>query len=810
MYRCWLCFLLLWCLVSSDAFGMGNLLQNGSFSAVRNHLPVNWGVGPGGSLVACGTGGKQCLKIDSPIMQYTAAEQYLALDGSRVHKVRFSGSIRYENVRAGKGGQDRLRAFLVWFDKKGRHIGEFVNAGTWTGSSDWTTFNIEAPVPKETVRAEVVIGFVENSGTCYIADVSLTVIDGDTSFDPKAEGTTDRRGWWSFTAAESPAEGTAVDVSSFLDAPAGKHGFLKTKGSHFVFDDGTPARFWGFDIMGSECFPNHKTAERLAARLARMGANIVRLHHMDAPWARPNIFNNRFDDTQHLSAASLERLDYFLFQLKKRGIYVYLDWLVNRKFKAGDHVADWKLIDDGAKIVAHFNPRIIELQKKYMAQLLGHKNPYTGLFLRDEPQIVLSEVINEDSLFYEDWYYLVPPRYLNELRKLCRGIEPAADPGRHPFDAPTLRALYRIESEYYRSMRTYLKQIGLRCPTTGSNHWENLGPALLADSETDYIDRHYYWDHPKDGFGYIREFDNLSMLTHPDLSFVPDLAATRVAGKPFVVTEWCFCWINDFISEAPLMGAAYASLQDWNVMIWFDISATAPGNRMENEFDMANKPHLFAQWPAAALMFYRRDLKPLQQTVIGRITPDALLTGLSMSSSLNPADSLDKQVMVQIGKEFRPVAPPEDYPDNISTPGMIWDADAGTFTVSSAGTSAATGFLGGSGTFDMAGVQVRVQTPFCSIWLTALDSQPANASKHLLLTLTSHVENTGMTFNGARTHLTSPGHSPLLVEPVQAALTFPSEVTVYPLAQDGRRGSGFRTVTLQTGSHNTFWYEIVR
>ena len=29
------------------------------------------------------------------------------------------------------------------------------------------------------------------------------------------------------------------------DRPAGRHGFVKADGDHFVFDDGTPARFWG-------------------------------------------------------------------------------------------------------------------------------------------------------------------------------------------------------------------------------------------------------------------------------------------------------------------------------------------------------------------------------------------------------------------------------------------------------------------------------------------------------------------------------------------------------------------------------------
>jgi hypothetical protein len=290
-------------------------------------MPVDWGVGPGGSIVDEGPGGSPCLKIDSPIKQYSTAEQYLALDGSRVHRVRFAGSIRYRNVSAGKKKYDRPRAFWAFYDKQGRQIGNLVEAGSWTGSSGWTRFSTWMVVPRQTVRAQVVVGFTESSGTCYLADSSLEVIEGDASFDPHENGETDRRSWWSFVASESSAEGTAVDVSDLLDAPAGKHGFLKTRDGHFVFEDGSPARFWGFDIMGGECFPDRETAQKLADRLARMGANTVRLHHMDAPWAEPNIFDQRFNDTQHLSSESLDRMDYFLGELKKRGIYVnWIGW----------------------------------------------------------------------------------------------------------------------------------------------------------------------------------------------------------------------------------------------------------------------------------------------------------------------------------------------------------------------------------------------------------------------------------------------------------------------------------------------------
>ena len=40
----------------------------------------------------------------------------------------------------------------------------------------------------------------------------------------------------------------ALNFSHLLDAPAGKHGFVRVKDSHFYFEDGTRARFLGFNV----------------------------------------------------------------------------------------------------------------------------------------------------------------------------------------------------------------------------------------------------------------------------------------------------------------------------------------------------------------------------------------------------------------------------------------------------------------------------------------------------------------------------------------------------------------------------------
>lgn len=72
----------------------------------------------------------------------------------------------------------------------------------------------------------------------------------------------------------------ATSVAHLLDAPAGKHGFVRVEGGEFVTDAG-PIRFNGTNLTGPANFPEHDVADRLAARLARLGVNCVRLHYMD-------------------------------------------------------------------------------------------------------------------------------------------------------------------------------------------------------------------------------------------------------------------------------------------------------------------------------------------------------------------------------------------------------------------------------------------------------------------------------------------------------------------------------------------------
>ena len=158
-----------------------------------------------------------------------------------------------------------------------------------------------------------------------------------------------------------------VDVSFLLDAPAGKHGFVRAQGAHLATEDGKRIRFWGVNITdwskGSVMVPSKEDAALWAATLARFGVNCVRLQFLDLPTPR-GLIDGRRDDTRALDAEAFDREDFFIAELEKRGIYINFNLLVGRPFKAGDGVQDYQKIREGAKGISLYDPRIIELQKE--------------------------------------------------------------------------------------------------------------------------------------------------------------------------------------------------------------------------------------------------------------------------------------------------------------------------------------------------------------------------------------------------------------------------------------------------------------
>ena len=56
--------------------------------------------------------------------------------------------------------------------------------------------------------------------------------------------------WFALEPVKDSFGPTVLDCSRWVEAPTGKHGFVTVKGDRFVFEDGTPTRFWGAQMGG--------------------------------------------------------------------------------------------------------------------------------------------------------------------------------------------------------------------------------------------------------------------------------------------------------------------------------------------------------------------------------------------------------------------------------------------------------------------------------------------------------------------------------------------------------------------------------
>ncbi len=234
-------------------------------------------------------------------------------------------------------------------------------------------------------------------------------------------------GWFPFTLSWEDHSKSAADASDLLvDVPGqdpatviDARGFLHASADgHFYWErTGKRARFWGVNFTFNADFPpspdvplragefrDERAADKVARRLAKLGVNVVRFHHMDTQGSPSGIWDPKYypADTQHLDADQLKRLDWLIYQLRQNGIYVNLNLKVGRHFGPGDGVDFSQLFTDPLSYfqgVSHFNRRMIDLQRDYATQLLTHRNPYTGKTYAEDPAVAFVEIANEDSMF---------------------------------------------------------------------------------------------------------------------------------------------------------------------------------------------------------------------------------------------------------------------------------------------------------------------------------------------------------------------------------------------------------------------------
>lgn len=659
-----------------------------------------------------------------------------------------------------------------------------------------------------------------------------------------------------------------VDVSFLLDAPAGKHGFVQVVNGHLATGDGKRIRFWGVNITdwsrGSRQIPSKADAPYIAATLARFGVNCVRFQFLDLDAPR-GLIDGRTQGTRTMDADQLDKEDFFIAELQKRGIYIDFNLLVGRPFKIADGVQDANLLREGAKGTSIFDRRMIELQKEYAEQLLAHRNPYTKLKYADDPAVAIVEINNENALY--TGFRPPSPFYQHELTELyntwlsknrtpeqiaaLRGMSGVKDdqapiPLMSGFravgaTAPPVRfygeaEFYNdIQRNYFAEMTTYIKQTlgskSLIIDTADHSHSGSGYPVLLATLQSDVIDGHTYWEHPE---MYVRRSP---MVDDPFNSTVVELSRTAVAGTPYTVSEVNNPFPNDYDGEGIPILASYAALQDWDGIFWYTFEPKSDPEwkpYIGDPFDISLDPVKMPELAAGALAFLRGDVDKAheveERTYTQRQVFDSILIPSTERPYFTPGFPLDVPLEHQVriasldGPATRPF-PESQAPDPIvsDTQQLAWyhsSKRAGLVTVDTPRTQALIGFVT-SNHKPLTNLSVEVDKLFCSIQLSSLDERPIEKATKMLLVAGGRVENTGQTWNSAGTDVTNWGGYPTLIEQVKGSVTLrhlqgaravhlqPIDGAGQPLGSviDGAKsGDGWK---ISLGSPVTTWYEVI-
>ena len=211
---------------------------------------------------------------------------------------------------------------------------------------------------------------------------------------------------WSASAAErfpfvvpgDDASPSATDFSGLSPKAAGADSFVRIQDGHF-FAGPSRLRIWGVNLCFGANFPTHEDAEKVAAHLAKLGVNGVRMHHHDTAGAPRGVWGPVVGGRRTLDPVMLDRQDYFLDQLHRHGIYANLNLHVGRTFTTAEGFAT-KDLPAGvqySKYIIYFEPRMRELLKEFCRDYLTHTNTYRGLSRAADPGIAMIELSNENS-----------------------------------------------------------------------------------------------------------------------------------------------------------------------------------------------------------------------------------------------------------------------------------------------------------------------------------------------------------------------------------------------------------------------------
>jgi hypothetical protein len=458
--------------------------------------------------------------------------------------------------------------------------------------------------------------------------------------------------WFAFKGSND-VEPSVIGFENWLEKPAGKHGGLRMKGSRFVFEDGTPVKFWGTNLSYRDGAPEKKIADLTAARFAKWGVNAVRLHKPFGPgWEGIGDDN----DGTKLMPKGLDQMDYFLAKLREHGVYYGLSHTYGYRIRPGnrdrylayDEIA--KGLGGNTYGLINFAEDVQDLLIELVVGALKHENPYTKQTWAEDPALAYVELHNEDDIFFytTEGALAKCPTYRKdlmrrfaewlkakygtqaELAKAWRGALGAGETldaaniavQGNPWFAgdglpkspggPRTRLLdnaaflHQVQNKFYGRFVKAIRATGYQGPLCGSP-WQ--APAMVphyynlrSDYLVGWIDRHNYFG------GKLAD----TMLSRPGSGYLGS-GLQQVADRPFGISEWIHVYPSLYSAEGPAIFAAYGmGLQGWSSSYEFQSSANQAWSPVVGNFPWgvwnADTPTQIGQYPLLARMVIRGDV----------------------------------------------------------------------------------------------------------------------------------------------------------------------------------------------------------
>jgi Cellulase (glycosyl hydrolase family 5) len=627
-----------------------------------------------------------------------------------------------------------------------------------------------------------------------------------------------------------------VDLS-FLnknDLPAGKHGFVKAQADKLAFEDGTPTKFWGGNLMAYALFTTSDIdIKAQAKRIAQLGFNLMRIHHLDSPWVQPNIFKNQADNTQELSPEAFKKLDWWVKCLKDQGVYVWLDLHVGRAMTKKDGIEDFEDLAQGKgnadiKGFNYYNESVQKQMQKFNEAYLNHVNPFTKLAYKADPAVIALLITNENDLTQHFGNSFLPDKgvpkhnaiFNQDVAQFSKASGMSNDKASRTWEMGESKVyLSDVEHRFNQKMLTHLRGLGAKSMVATTNSWGYMGLLGLPSlTDGDLIDAHSY--------GRAEEF-NYNPRYNP--GFLTWIGAAQVTGKPLSVTEWNiepFPVADRFTS--PIYTASIANLQGWDALMLYGYSQDKLEGKINgSNYSSFNDPAIMGLMPAAALLYRQNHVAPAKQNYELKLSKEDFFF-----KKQDPTTSKTIRTLLETSKLS--IAMP-DTPEltwlkgnNPKTDGGIVVTDAnkdfipadqdfvlsdtgelkrnwvkGIHTINTEKSQVISGWVGGEN-IKLGDVTFNIDTKKAVVAVQSLEDNPISKSKDIFITAMarSQPDNSNATF---------------LSEPVVGTIEIksPKGLRLYPITPVGAKASPVATkyqegkyIVDLTINQNTHWYKL--